>query len=369
MFKFRAQFIATILLLIFALAALHTPVQAGGDVLSVEGPRIIRNGQWFVPNGVQIVGLVAPVGALRNAPRLMAAREHLSEQELRNAFNWNANTIRFQLSQPGLDPQDPLYSTQYVSEVQRAVQIARNLGFIVIASIQDQNPSGERVRHKMPIAATERSLLTLAQLFNSDRGVMYELFNEPALYATPDNWRLWRDGGNDPEGGEPIVGMQTLINAVRNTGSQNVLIIDGLQWAQTFADVPPITDPAQKIVYGVHPYFGHLDYFPNVWELQWGYLTAQRCAVAATEWCAMTGPQKPEWRRGLMGDQMAAVPERLLNFLQAHGIGIIGWAFDLPGTIVSDFNGTPTVYQGYAWYTVGGGPGSLLKSYFEQVNR
>jgi hypothetical protein len=323
----------------------------------------------FIPNGVQIVGLVAPADIIRGNFR--TAREHFGRQELLNALKWNANTIRFQVSQPGLDPQSPLYSQQYLADLKRGVQMARDLGFVVIVSVQDQHgASGDSITHKMPTEATRRALHTLCSAFNSDGGVIYELFNEPALRPSPDNWRLWKSGGIDPDGGDQIIGMQALIHDVRGTGSHNLLIVEGLLWGGTFEGAPQIFDPDAKTVYGVHPYFGHSGFTPDGWNKTFGFLAVESKPVICTEWCQPTpkqGQPTPPWFRGLSGKQLSHTPLMLLHYLEERGIGIIGWAFDIPGTIVQDLDGTPTSFE--AGNQPGGGPGACLRAYFKRVNQ
>ena len=55
------------------------------------------------------------------------------------------------------------------------------MGFIVIASVQDEPSSGETNTIGMPTAATLRADQTLGSLFKNDQGVMIEVYNEPEL--------------------------------------------------------------------------------------------------------------------------------------------------------------------------------------------
>ena len=93
---------------------------AGG--VTVQGSHLVRDGAVWLPRGVQIVGLVAPQGSLTG--RYVAANEHFSIAELQAAQAAHADLIRFQVSQYGLDPEDPLYSRSYVEQVRSAVEDA-----------------------------------------------------------------------------------------------------------------------------------------------------------------------------------------------------------------------------------------------------
>ena len=87
-----------------------------------------------MPRGVQIVGLVAPDQAL-TGPYLQA-HQHFTLTELHAAIAFHVDTIRFQVSQFGLDPGSPLYSSPYARDIVDAVHMVRRLGLSVIVSVQ-----------------------------------------------------------------------------------------------------------------------------------------------------------------------------------------------------------------------------------------
>lgn len=331
-----------------------------GHGVRVAGQHLERDGRPFTVHGVQIVGIVAPAVALRG--QYLTAHQHFGAAELRAARAWGANTIRFQLSEPGLDARSPLYSTAYVAEVRGAVQMARQDGLIVILSLQDQPPSGEPDPWPMPTEETARAWALLAPLFKSDRGVMFELFNEPALPATATDWRLWADGGTAPawrtHAPFTVVGAQALIDQIRATGARNVIIVDGLQWAESLSGQPPLADPAHELAFAVHPYFGGW-MKPNAlaaWNRNFGTIAARE-PVIASEWSEHSGS------KGCQED-FATLGTELVGYLKSHHIGLVGFAFDLPGTIVTGWNYLPTSYAHFNCAVAGGGPGTLIQAWF-----
>jgi hypothetical protein len=313
---------------------------AGG--VAVQGSHLVRDGAVWLPRGVQIVGLVAPQGSLTG--RYVAAQAHFSISELQAAQAAHADLIRFQVSQYGLDPQDPLYSRSYVQQVRTAIEDARSLGLTAIVSLQSEMPAGRVRVCPEPDAGAERAWQQLVPIFTGDPGVMFELFNEPSLLASPTNWQLWQSGGLVPLNGGgtcDAVGMQTLIDDIRGDGANNVIIVPGLGGEGTLAGMPTLTDPASpsspQLAYGVH--YPSLSGGSTVWDRKFGDVAAS-VPVLVTEWyansfhlCTSTQPQRAAW---------------LLAYLASKQIGVVGYAFDVPGTIVSGWSYAPTTYAHFA---------------------
>jgi endoglucanase len=103
-----------------------------------------------------------------------------------------------------------------------------------------------------------------ATAFRDNSLVLFDLFNEP----WPDNdsgrpaaWECWRNGGciTDSQNGPdryPAIGMQALVDAVRGVGARNILIAEGIQYAETIDQwlrYRPY-DPDRNLVASVHVY-------------------------------------------------------------------------------------------------------------------
>ncbi|HEY5428502.1 MAG TPA: cellulase family glycosylhydrolase [Solirubrobacteraceae bacterium] len=336
-----------------AQAQAQAPAQAPGPVITVHGNQLLRNGVPWIPRGVQIVGLVAPDGALSG--KYVAAHQQFGLAELQAAAADHADVVRFQVSEFGLDPQGPLYSPGYAQEVQSAVQMARGLGLAVIVSLQAQPPAGEPTRCPLPDAGAQRAWSVLAAMFAGDSGVMFELYNEPGVSATPAGWIQWRAGGEIiyPGGSCEAVGMPALIASIRTLAPQNVIIVPALAGEQSLSGRLRLTDPAHRgdpqLAYGIH--YPSLSRGSTFWDKTFGDASAA-VPVIVTEWDANSTTSC-----------VADAPTRaqlLLDYLAGKRIGIVGFAFDLPGTIVTDASGTPTSFAGFACGVAGGGPGELL---------
>ena len=355
----------------FNLNHLDIAVDTGGGGatgLGVDGAQLLRDGKPFLPRGFNMVGVLAPDGCTNPPSVPRNARNAFGQAELLAARDaWSANTVRFQVSQGGLDPQDPMFRQSYVDRVKAGVQLARSLGLVVIVSMQDQFYSCGDV-HPLPSAATLRSWSTLVPVLKADPNVMFELFNEPQNEATSAGWAQWKNGGTSPLSnlGVPAVGYQQLVNHVRSLGATQVLIADGANYAGKLQGVPLLTDtlsPA-RLMYAVHPYYFHiadnatLAADQNNWNTRFGYLTATH-PVIATEWNANSDTCK-------VGTE-ARIPD-FFTYLQGHRIGLLGHAFDVPGTLVKDLTTwQPTTFDGGGCSVPGHDAGALLQGHFRQL--
>ncbi|MBF0548714.1 MAG: cellulase family glycosylhydrolase [Candidatus Riflebacteria bacterium] len=343
--------------------------QYSSDVLSTKRGLITLNGRQFIPYGLDIYGLMSPPSVRgKQAQERYQYFMQPGQPELSMAASWKANMIRFQLSQAGLDPKSKYWSQEYLQEIQSAVTQARQAGFVVNVNVDDQDT--ESGKHRMPTEATLRACLQLTRLFSNDLGVMYELYNEPALSPNPHNWQLWLHGGQNPNGGDRLVGMQTLVNAVRKVGARNLIIVDGLDWARRFEGMPHIDDPGHNMVFGVHPYYASHYCKPSDWQKSFGFLIEDGFPVLASEWNATTGPKGAVIRcfKGASGDKIKQEVWKFLGYLQRRKIGLCVWAFDYPGWVLKKIGGEPTTFDGFTAETPGGGPGVIVRNYFRTQN-
>ncbi|MBV8744050.1 MAG: cellulase family glycosylhydrolase [Xanthobacteraceae bacterium] len=98
---------------------------------------------------------------------------------------------------------------------------ARSHGFVVIVSIDAQWENGVPNLPGMPNDSTVRAWQTLAPLLAKDNEIMLELFNEPALSSNAQSQSQWAQL------------TQAIIDAVRNKGATNILLVDGLWYARS----------------------------------------------------------------------------------------------------------------------------------------
>jgi hypothetical protein len=322
------------ILLTLAFVVLPSRYAVAGGEVSVSGVSLLRDGKSWIPEGVTLVGFVAPLSVAANSStgdvktdrklqKSAAARDLYGEKLLRNIGGFGADLVRFQVSQPGLDPQSEIYSSAYVDDVTDAIKQARQHGFSVIISMQHQARSGLPGQGGLPSASTQRAWATIGPRFKNDRGVMFEIFNEPAGKPTPKRWAQWRTAH------------QSLIDFLRNTvASQNVLIVNGLRLGRNFDGVPLLEDKTGQLVYGVHPYLGAENDEPSEWDRNFGNLARTR-PIIATEWNALGAGRN-------CNPGLPKLAQSLLTYLRDRRIGIVGWAFDQSGLLLTRDMSKPT---------------------------
>jgi endoglucanase len=332
------------------------------QLVDVSGIHMTLNGSPWLSRGVVLQAFVKPLAALQvgtgtDAARLNA-RLNYGTPELTAIQGYHADTIRFQIGQPSLDPKSPLYDANYFNDIVAAIKLARQNGFVVMVMMQDEAISGEPNPHPLPIAETQSDWDLFTAQFGSDRGVLFELYNEPKLPNTAANWQFWLNGGLVPNETIPSIGMQQLITHIRSQGSQNVFVLDGLNLAKTLSGVPVVTDTLNRLVYAVHPYQdGSAD--ESQWDAEFGNPSLSM-PVWADEWSAPTSI-----RLGLGALSDYQVPVDLLNYLRVHSISLCTGAFDVPRFVVQSIPGwLPNNYDNFSPTSKVDGSGTLVYNDF-----
>jgi len=154
---------------------------------------------------------------------------------------WGYDTIRFFVSQPGLDPQNSAYDPAFLGRFVAEVTAARAIGLNVIVCVQDERGAGASKPAALD-GGTGRAWRVLAPAFKNDNGVMFEIMNEPEPVASPVNWAAW------------ALTVNSMVAIIRNSGARNVLITDGLNYAEQLDGAPIRADPLKQVAYASHPY-------------------------------------------------------------------------------------------------------------------
>lgn len=292
-------------------ATLAFSVGLAAEEISVDGTRFLKDGEPWIAEGVTLVGRVAPENQVVGHKAYENARAMFGTQLFADVRDYGADLVRYQFSQSGLDPQSPLHDPDYLEEVLDAVRQARDNGFTVIVSMQWQGPSGKLPEETgMPSASTDRAWMQIIHDLADDRGIMLEIYNEPALVTPkPENWETWREE------------MQDLIHLLRGAGSENVLLVGGLNYSHILGGSPELLDPLGQLGFAVHPFLGPKNRTRKQWNSNFGNF-ANGHPVMATAFMSRSGDKNCE-------EDDPAVTADLLQYLNKKEIGLVIWAFDL----------------------------------------
>jgi endoglucanase len=253
----RASILVSTVLLLSGTAVSAVPASTTG--ITVSGNEFLLNGQPFVPHGFNSIAFLNSPSCSQSDTA--AAANNFTTSELATAMSsWNANTLRFQVSQPVLAGPDGI---AYAQQIQAGVGMALAAGFVVIVSMQDQflacGPA-----EPLPSQETEDAWTTLLgnTTLGSNPYVMFELFNEPenspvtSATTNPqqETWPDWLSGGREIEPSATQnwapytpVGHQELVDYLRGAlNVTNVLIADGASHAENLAGMPILSDPGSS---------------------------------------------------------------------------------------------------------------------------
>jgi endoglucanase len=206
---------------------------SGTQVLDANGPVVLR--------GIHRVGLESWVTPY-----------NLNRYDLLQVKRWGGNVVRLAVSST-LWPTDPCGrgSVDYQRTLDGAVGAITAAGMAAIIDLHFSaiSPCGQNGPQKMADNSALNFWRDVANRYKSNGLVLFDLFNEPHEI----NDAVWLRGGLVYEGNSSFraVGMQTLYDAVRATGAQNVVITTGNGWG---GHVPYKLVTGYNVVLGTHAY-------------------------------------------------------------------------------------------------------------------
>jgi endoglucanase len=170
---------------------------------------------------------------------------------------WGINAVRVPLNEHcwlGINDAPTGYSrARYRRAVRSYVARLHRAGLYVVLDLH-WNAPGDLPAKQRQMADLDHApdfWSSVARAFKGDHALVFDLYNEPHDIG----WGCWRDGCTLPEGWR-TAGMQTLIDAVRETGAQQPIVATGLGWGtdlSSWLEYRP-DDPADQLAAGVHFY-------------------------------------------------------------------------------------------------------------------
>jgi endoglucanase len=244
----------------------------------------------------------------------------------------------------------------YINAIKAYVSLLNSNGIVAILDLHwtdglytgDSSgcSSAEAVCQKpMPDAAESVPFWTsVANTFKGNDAVIFDLFNEPYPERADNSdetegWQCWLNGGSDCVGiSYQVAGMQTLVNAVRSTGANNVIMLGGLEYANDLTQwlqYEP-TDPDGNLVASWHSYNFNTCSTQSCWTSQIAPVIAKVPVIA-----------------GEIGENDCAGTyiDPLTTWLESENTSFLAWTWDdwsgdcsSGPTLITDYTGTPTNY-------------------------
>ena len=319
---------------------------AAGEV-TVEGNRFYRDGAPWVAEGVTLVGLLTPEARLEKKPAYAAARAAFGPGMLDEVRRFGAGVVRFQVSQAALDPKSKHYDPAYRDDVLAGIaadpggRFQRHRLDAVAGRRGARDPSG------LPSATTRRAWREIAPLWPKIAAFCSKSStSRRSATAGPDDWKTWAKA------------TQPLIDVLRRAGSENVLLLGGVQSSRSFDGAPILDDPLGQLGYAVHPYLGPHNQTRADWQRKFGDF-ARTHPVMATAFNAQAGG-------GYCRPELPEQAANLLAYLHEQRIGLVAWAFDMPNMREPDGSYTTLddLVCGQRKHGGRGGAGQMIHEYF-----
>ena len=114
--------------------------------------------------------------------------------------------------------------------------------------------------------------------------VLFELYNEPH----PPSFACWaagcaitQDNTNGAKYNYTGVSIQSLVNAVRGAGANNLALVAGINWGFDLSQLGTFPITGTNIVYDSHPYPYSGKNTTAEWDAAFGYLTSKYPVMSA----------------------------------------------------------------------------------------
>lgn len=323
---------------------------------------------------------------------------HFDAADAAAIAGWNASAVRIPLNEDcwlGINglPSGGFDKVGYQQAIESYVAALNAHGIYAILDLHWSAPGSRPAMEQQPMPDFEHSpefWTSVATAFENDPAVVFDVFNEPYdptdLRSGSDQtesdkvtWGCW-ETGTKPDlvgGGAPnepcvtraydendnpttayrIAGMQTLIEAIRNTGATQPIMLGGLNFAndlsQWLAHKP--TDPLNQLAASFHNYMGE-GKCDNV--SCWNSEVAPVAAVVPV----VTGEFAED--NYLNSTCNVHTPNNFDNeymgWADAHGVSYLAWAWIVESeaelkadqcsafSLISDYSGTPFSVNGIA---------------------
>lgn len=269
---------------------------------------------------------------------------------------WHINAVRVPLNEACWDGESYVTtayaSTTYQHAIEAYVKLLNSNGMVAILDLHwtdgrytgrgSECSSARAVCQKpMPDMLAIRFWKSVAGAFKGNNAVIFDLFNEsyPEIADhgnETEGWQCWLYGGNCAGIPYQVAGMQSLVNAVRSTGAENVIMLSGLAWAndltQWLTYMP--SDPDHNLAASWHSYNFNACNIRSCWTSQVAPVIAYVPVIAG------------EIGEHGCGDTYI---RQVTAWLDSQSTSYLAWAWDVAhgpciggSGLISNYNGDPT---------------------------
>ncbi|KAF2076354.1 hypothetical protein CYY_002360 [Polysphondylium violaceum] len=263
--------------------------------------------------------------------------------------NWKINVLRVPLNEDcwlGTNgpPESFYFGEQYRESIKKYVDMITSNNVAVIVDLHWASHNGTLATEQVAMPNNKNSITfwgQVADTFKSNSRVIFDLYNEPFPYGntwdSEDAWQCWKDGTKCDV--DNVTGMQQMVDAIRETGAKNIILLSGIQYATSFTrfiEYIPF-DPLKQLGAALHSYDFNYCRSKGCWDV---YLRPiyESYPLVATE----TG-------------QKDCLYDFLLDFLHycdKNSIHYLAWSWltgdcNIP-SLIQDYMGTPSNFgKGY----------------------
>ena len=249
---------------------------------------------------------------------------------------WHINAVRIPLNEDcwlGINGVKPMYSRiNYQNQIIRYVENLNAQKIVAILDLHWNAPGLNLALGQQYMADENHSpefWNSVGRTFKRIPGVIFDLYNEPHNIS----WSCWLNGCTTP-GGWQAVGMQQLVNTVRNAGATQPILLNGNDWGGDLSQWLKYEphDPLSQLIAGAHIY----NYSGCNSTSCWNSTIAPVAAVVPV----ITGE---------FGDTSCSnFDTTYMNWADQQNISYLAWTWNTWGSsckslaLISTPNGTPT---------------------------
>lgn len=279
--------------------------------------------------------------------------KNLEESIAMTFDNWNANILRLCLTQKFWYGKEWYISdggASYRKRVEGIVNMAASRGKYILIDLHEFG---------FPDENSPMFWRDIVAMYKNNPAVLFDILNEPH----DTSWDFWRNGG-EYKGSDgkthKSVGLQGLVNAIRENGAKNIIVAGGLDWAYDLRGIQKgydglengyaLEEPQGKlkgngIMYGAHIYplkQGDQD----DWADKVGCIINDYPVLVGET--GHFGDRVADWYDARGGADSVIWMNEVLNYMDIHNLSYTAWDMHTSSSpcMISDWDYKPTPYYG-----------------------